>query len=258
MADSTLVVTLKFLDWQEQYETEKPFQIFINIPDEAEDKRTSNLVFEDISIAIQDVRGKEENFTLDSNGFQFVRHHSSLDCFQSKHSIEDIYLPEVDALLRKEIEGVDKVFFFDWRLRNTQPEAINGVIDLNDLTNWLRPVRHVHIDQSPSAVLNRIKHHFKEDARHLLKGRIRIINVWRPLVNSVSDWPLAICDGTTVSPDDLVEADHVRRNYIGSTVYLKHNSSQKFYYMNGQRKDEVLIFKNFDSKKGVKCKCDYT
>lgn len=114
--DQKQMVTLKFLDWQELYETEKPFQIFINIPDEAEDKRTSNLVFEDVETAVHDVRGREKDFDLDKNGFRFLRHSSSLDDFHNKELIEKIYLPEVEALLRKEVEGVDKVFFFDWRV----------------------------------------------------------------------------------------------------------------------------------------------
>jgi hypothetical protein len=76
------------------------------------------------------------------------------------------------------------------------------------------------------------------------------------LVDTVKDWPLAICDGTTVNLDDLVETDHVRRQYTGSTLYLKHNNAQRFYYMDGQGKNDVLIFKNFDSKKSVKAKCD--
>jgi len=116
MADQGLIATLKFLDWQELYETEKPFQIFINIPDEAEDKRTSNLVFEDVEVAVHDVRGREKDFDLDTNGFRFLKHSSILDDFHSKALIEDIYLPEVEALLRKEVEDVDKVFFFDWRV----------------------------------------------------------------------------------------------------------------------------------------------
>jgi hypothetical protein len=116
MADQELMVTLKFLDWQELYETEKPFQIFTNIPDEAEDKRTSNLVFEDVEIAVHNVRGREKDFDLDANGFRFLRHVSILDDFHSQKKIEDIYLKEVEILLRKEVEGVDKVFIFDWRV----------------------------------------------------------------------------------------------------------------------------------------------
>lgn len=54
---------------------------------------------------------------------------------------------------------------------------------------------------------------------------------------------------------DLVETDHVRRHYSGSTLYLMHNPAQRFYYMSQQSKNDVLIFKNFDSKSDVGAKC---
>ena len=66
-----------------------------------------------------------------------------------------------------------------------------------------------------------------------------------------------MCDGRTVKRHDLVEADHVRRHYTGSTMYLMHNPQQQFYYMSKQSKNDVLIFKNFDSKKGVSAQCEY-
>lgn len=83
-----------------------------------------------------------------------------------------------------------------------------------------------------------------------------ISSVWRPLEYPVTDWPIAVCDGRTVSPSDLVEADHVRRQYTGSTMYLQHNPAQKFYYLDNQTKDEILIFKNFDSARNVAAKCE--
>lgn len=79
--------------------------------------------------------------------------------------------------------------------------------------------------------------------------------MWRPIIDQVQDYPLAICDGSTVSPIDFVEADHVRRHYTGSTMYLKHNNQQRFYYMSRQTKDEVLLFKNFDSADSVDATC---
>ncbi len=57
--------------------------------------------------------------------------------------------------------------------------------------------------------------------------------------------------------NDLVETDHVRRQYSGSTLYLMHNPRQRFYYMSKQSKDDVLIFKNFDSQRGIGAKCMY-
>lgn len=82
-----------------------------------------------------------------------------------------------------------------------------------------------------------------------------LISVWRPLIDSVEDWPLAVCDGSTVDASDLVETDHVKRHYTGSTMYLMHNAKHKFYYMSKQSKNDVLIFKNFDSDQNVRAQC---
>ena len=83
-------------------------------------------------------------------------------------------------------------------------------------------------------------------------------SVWRPLIRCVEDWPLAVCDGATVRKSDLVETDHIRRHYTGSTLYLQHNPKQCFYYMSKQGKDDVLIFKQFDSQRDISGQCQYT
>lgn len=75
-------------------------------------------------------------------------------------------------------------------------------------------------------------------------------------MDEVGDWPLALCDGRTVKPGDLVETDHIQRKYTGPTMYMMHNPGHKFYYLGGQRTDEVIIFKNFDTLEGV-CPCEF-
>ncbi|MCJ1424315.1 hypothetical protein MMC29_002202 [Sticta canariensis] len=254
MTTQDITTRLNFLQWQKLYEEEKPFQIFINIPEDAEDQRNTNLVFRNVCINIHDVRGHSENFTLDTNGFMYRQHTTKMVSFRDRKLIEENYLPEIETLLRNEVEGAGRIFFFDWRLRKNAPEVEGSVIDMNDLTTWLRPATHVHVDQSPAAALKRIQLQLPNEAERLLKGRVRIINVWRPLIDSVEDWPLAVCDGRTVDGSDLVETDHVRRQYSGSTLYMMHNSAQRFYYMSKQSKNEVLIFKNFDSKSDVEAK----
>lgn len=251
MPSGDVQVTLSFLQWQKLYEWEKPFQIFINIPDDAEDQRDTNLVFKQIPISVYDIRGISTDFSLDTNAFIYRRHITKITDFTSRETVEQKYQPEIEQLLKHVVEGADRIFFFDWRLRKNAPEVEGAVVDLNDLTTWLRPAVHVHVDQSPAAALKRIQLQLKDDAKYLLRGRVRIVNVWRPLIDSVKDWPLAVCDGSTVKRDDLVEADHVRQHYTGSTMYLMHNQQQRFYYMSEQSKNDVLIFKNFDSKKGV-------
>jgi hypothetical protein len=80
-------------------------------------------------------------------------------------------------------------------------------------------------------------------------------SVWRPLHHRVEDYPLALCDGSSVETDDLIESDHIRRHYLGSTLYLLNRPSHKWHYWNKQEPDEVIIFKNFDSSSNVKAKC---
>lgn len=116
MATSELNVTLKFLAWQELYSKEKPFQIFIDIPDDAADQRGSNLVFQNVQVPLTDVRTVPDDFSLDANGFVFRKHKTEISDVADRDTVEMAYLPEVEAILRKEMEGVHRVFFFDWRV----------------------------------------------------------------------------------------------------------------------------------------------
>jgi hypothetical protein len=101
----TLKISLKFLKWQALYDTEKPFQIFINIPPDATDQRTTNLVYENVDLMAKDVRYIDFQTSLDKNGFN------------DRDYVDKYYLPEVEELLRSEVEDADRIFFFDWRVR---------------------------------------------------------------------------------------------------------------------------------------------
>lgn len=249
-----LTATLKFITWQSLYEIEKPFQIFMNIPPDVPDQRTTNLVFSDHAIKIRDVRHYPKPCSIDERGFIYRKHRTEVpvEGFRNRETVEKSYLPEMEELLKKELgpETVDRVFFFDWRLRKNAPEIEGDVIDMNNLTTWLRPAMHVHIDQSPSAVLRRIQLQLPDEAEFLLQGRVRVINIWRPLIPCVSDYPLTLCSGITSSMNQLIECDHIRRHYMGSTMYLQYDEkgTQEFWYMSKQSMEDVVIFKNFDSE----------
>ncbi|KAH8822070.1 hypothetical protein F5884DRAFT_658980 [Xylogone sp. PMI_703] len=244
---------LNYFDWQEIHEIEKPYQIFIEV--ENENDRTSNLTFrEGPEEVIHDVRGQEGAFTLDTTGFAFRKHVSSVKDFQSRSVIEKEYLPECEKVLMDELDDVDEVFIFDWRLRNTIPVPPGTTIDMNNPMELLKPARHVHIDQSPAAAVGRTQRHLPDRAEELLQGRLRIVNIWRPLNHPVMDNALALCDGRTILDSDKVEADHIRRQYSGSTYYVKYNDRYRWHYLREQRPDEITLVKCFDSDPTVtKC-----
>jgi len=58
-----------------------------------------------------------------------------------------------------------------------------------------------------------------------------------------------------VRPEELVAVDHVRRRYVGESYYMPYSDSHRWYYLNKQRKDEVLFLTNYDSK-DVEGKCE--
>jgi len=145
----TITGTFKFIQWQELYNVEKPFQVLTQIPPEAEDQRDTNLVFKEIEVDVQDVRKLPKPPTTDSHGFTYRRRSTNFTNFDSRQAVEQNYLPEVESLIKEEIDGVGRVFIFDWRLRNTLPEAPPGaVLDFNDRTSWLRPAVHFHVGES--------------------------------------------------------------------------------------------------------------
>lgn len=116
-----------------------------------------------------------------------------------------------------------------------------------------------HPDQSAEGAYKRVHHHLGDRAESLLKKRFRIINVWRPLRHPVEDYPLAVCDGSTVPATSLVTADHVRKFYTGESLYPLHNEAYRWYYLNRQTKDEVLLLKMFDNKEEVMARyCPHT
>ena len=62
-------VTLSYLEWKDLFKTEKPFQLFLNIPWDAIDTRQTNMDFEETLCVIQDIRGREGEFNLDEHAF---------------------------------------------------------------------------------------------------------------------------------------------------------------------------------------------
>lgn len=56
---------------------------------------------EKLNVTVNDVRGDEDKYTLDKNGFQFYPHESKEKDFDDDEKIKREYYPEVDALLKE-------------------------------------------------------------------------------------------------------------------------------------------------------------
>ena len=56
--------------------------------------------FEPLDVVVQDIRGREDQFTLDKNGFQIYRHESQEKDFTDDDQIKAVYYPETEQLLK--------------------------------------------------------------------------------------------------------------------------------------------------------------
>ncbi|KAF2684665.1 hypothetical protein K458DRAFT_388366 [Lentithecium fluviatile CBS 122367] len=243
-----------YLEWDPLYETEKPFQIFSDIPAGSADQRKDNLNFKPgPSEKVHDVRGDENHFTLDKNGFEYIRHKTKVldgDIYSKEH-VQDIYLPECAQVLKTVLDGADEVHVFDWRRRCEDTSSQFGMlVDYSDRNVILGPARSVHVDSSDTSIMDRIYHLWPDRADYLLQGRIRWINLWRPLKLPVRSAPLAVCDGTTLDESNLVEVHRIRRQFIGCTWFSMYQENIKWYYMSSQSPEDLLLFKTFDSMEG--------
>ena len=73
-------------------------------------------------------------------------------------------------------------------------------------------------------------------------------SVWKPLRGPLRDWPLAVCDAGSVGEDDLVVADQVYSEHVTENVQVQHGPWQRWYYLSNQQPDELLLFRQTDSK----------
>lgn len=76
-----------------------------------------------------------------------------------------------------------------------------------------------------------------------------LCSVWRPLLGPNDDWPLALCDWTTIDPEtDIRLNDALRRDRIDENSLLHFNEAHKWYYIKNQTPEDLIVFRNADSQ----------
>src|SRR5207237_10727441 len=128
------------------------------------------------------------------------RHPTIVKDFYDDKEVRSVYYPAVEAFLKATLRA-DRVFIFDHTVRKRVEAAdIRGA-------GPRQPATRVHVDQTDISGANRVREHLPDEADELLKGRVQVINVWRPIRGPLRDAPLAMCDGQTVEAGVLIASD---------------------------------------------------
>ncbi len=177
------------------------------------------------SVAIHDMRPLADAFSLDREGFELRRHATEVDLYDDE-TIEQVYYPDIEALLRA-VTGASRVVIFDATRRS---DAGAGAKNRDGLRG---PASRVHVDYTAKSGPQRVVDLLGEDeAQRLAASGVRIvqINVWRPIRGPVQRAPLALADAASVAPEDLVATDQVFPDRVGEIYHLAYDPAQRWYY----------------------------
>jgi hypothetical protein len=196
------------------------------------------------AVEIHDMRPLVGVLSLDQEGFELLRHATAALDLYDDEAVENVYYPEIDALLRS-VTGANRVVIFDATRRS---DAGAGAKNRDGLRG---PASRVHVDYTEKSGPQRVKDLLGEaEAERLAETGARIvqINVWRPIRGPVERSPLALADASSIRPEDLIATDQVFPDRVGEIYHLAHEPSQRWYYAPAMTVDEVLLIKGWDSQ----------
>ncbi|GJC89000.1 hydroxylase/desaturase asaB [Colletotrichum liriopes] len=211
----------------------------------------------EIPTTITDITGREDEFTLDVQGFHYVKHESQVTNWDDDEEIKRVNYPEMEKLCWKvlsETENMPKPCLVHIMTHIIRRGAKDG-----EGPKGPAPLYGVHVDQSFAAAEGVAQRWLGDRAEALLtKPRYQIINaspiMWRPIRPITRD-PFAVSDARSIPDSDLVFVPVRFPDHDTEAVEVRPptNSPHKWYFKDQQQPDDVLFFKQVDSstKPGV-------
>ena len=203
---------------------------------------SSNMTPEPHRVPIRDMRPIAAEVELDRQGFALVEQHTAVRDFWDDDEVRRVYYPEAERFIAEKT-GASRVFIFDHLQRRRVPGATRRAPGVPP-----QPASRVHVDHTARSGPQRVRDLLPDEAEELLKGRVQVINLWRPIRGPLQDSPLAVCDARTVDPADLVPSDLVYRERVGETYSVTYNPAHEWYYVPEMRREQALLLKIADTK----------
>ena len=200
---------------------------------------TSEIEFEDAREWQEDV---PRSMGMHPRGFDLFEHKSEVANFHQLDQYRSLYESEIEALL-KSVTQCRRVFIFDHTVRATDPET-------RDKLNLREQASMVHNDYTRKSGFTCLEENLGDEAERLKQVRFQIINVWRPLVDPVTEFPLVFCDVRSLKPENMLDAERRSPTHTGEIQLTVFDEDQRWYYFSEMNPSEVLLFKTFDSIHG--------
>lgn len=231
----------------------------------------------DYDCVVRDGMPIRDHFTLDVHGFTIARHQSAITDFHDRAEVDRLYLTEVEELVTR-LCGASRTAAQGWMIRTSadlsarakekvagyqhtggiQPPAGEAHVDYNEATGR-RAADRIYADRFPDG-----------------PGYKRYIcfSLWRTFSPGPQDWPLAVCDGRTVTNEetasntlfvvdefpvgDALTAPVEGEDQMIAATIFKHRDRHRWWYFSNMAASDVLLFKFQDSDHSVTWRCPHT
>lgn len=215
-------------------------------------KSVNTGIYRSYVMPVQDGRPVRDEFTLDRHGFEIVEHRSAVTDFTDREEVDRVYVGEVAEFV-KSYTGADRVATLGWMLRRSAAPSEHASQPQAAL---------VHNDFSVVGARERARTAY---SAHFADGpgfhRALITSLWRVFSPPPQDWPLALCDYTSVGSDEGLNNRMYLVDEIPDDLYLDmppdapgasgfefhHNANHRWWFFPDMTRDEILFFKLNDS-----------
>ncbi|EME41509.1 hypothetical protein DOTSEDRAFT_156415 [Dothistroma septosporum NZE10] len=223
----------------------------------------------DFQIEVHNIRRFEEQPTLINNGYQLVSIPSVISTEQflvsnktpeGKAFIEDAYFKECKRVIEEVTGGAGEIIPVSFRLREQTGAKKSTSEKLGSVEARYAPRPVAHLDRDEPTAITVVEDAVgKEEAQKLLQKykRWAQVNVWRPIGNPASMWPLCFINhdripdwtydshvGHVWSLNDPRVADRGQKSY---DCVVKHDERYDYHYVSDLKPEECLVFCSFDS-----------
>lgn len=243
MPDHKMKAQMYYMQRDERWKVERPYG-FQYVP--LEDVPMLNTNKDLISgLTVRDMR--KEKLDFEKTGIGLLRQDSGLAPadFYDKEKVKGIYLPHVREELRRYLNA-SSVHILEYRVRKRH---VDFPISTGENYALKQPVTGAHIDFSKAQVDRFIEYLYGDDAPKMLQKHRQAFNLWKPLNGPLRDWPLAVCDASSVDREnDLELHDNIFVDHVIENCLVKYNPAHRWYYLREQMPSEMLVFRGTDSK----------
>ena len=229
------------------------------------DPAQSRMVLEPHAVPVHDARALEAP-SLNRDGFQIVRQKLPALDYHSAADRDGPYLVLLQDLVRTAL-GASKVISDTSILRLPGKDAFQKplVVVHSDYTpaSARRLLEESWDQQKPQAeglaeTAELVAQAFNAPSQECRYKRVIALNAWRPISSPPHDYPLAVCQKSSLARSDIVVANFIEESLVGESYrgdlsLCRYNEGHRWYCFSDMSPDEVLLFLGFDFADDAPC-----